>query len=523
MKSTVTILSGIFIVFLLSLVQSCKEDEPKSPPVLTTTAASTITYTTAVSGGNIATDGGATVTARGVCWSINHNPTTSDSKTNEGTGVGFFTSSITGLTAGTSYYVRSYATNSVGTAYGNEVEFKTFDLASPALTTSTVTATTYTTAISGGNITSDGGTTITARGVCWSINHNPTITDSKTNEGTGIGVFTSNLTGLTAGTTYYARSYATNSVGTTYGNELEFKTIAYSLPELTTSTVISVAHTTAISGGNISTDGGATVTARGICWSINHNPTISDSKIIEGTGIGIFTSNMTGLPDGTTLYVRSFATNNVGTAYGNEVEFKTIPISITDGEGNIYHTTIIGTQVWLVENLVATKYRNGDPVPLISENSQWEALSTGAYSSQLNDPANSTIYGHLYNWYTVADIRKIAPAGWHIPSETEWTTLMDYLGGEPNAGGKLKETGLAHWLSPNDGATNETGFTALPGGYRNSNGSFSNPGYLGVWWSTSEQSINDAYALFTYNAGTQLHGEPNDKNLGFSIRCIMDK
>jgi len=392
----------------------------------------------------------------------------------------------------------------------------------PELLTSVVIDIAYKTAVSGGTIASDGGTSITSRGVCWGTSPNPTISDSKTSDGSGTGTFVSNLTGLTQGTTYHLRAYATNSVGTAYGNEVIFTTIATTVPVLTTASAATIKYTTATSGGEISLDGGEVVTARGVCWSLNTNPTISDSKTSDGSGTGTFVSNLTGLTQGTTYYLRAYATNSVGTAYGNEVVFKTIPTSITDIDGNVYNTVIIGNQVWLKENLKTTKYRNGDLISNVPNELNWAGLSTGAYSFYSNNSANNTIYGSLYNWFAVNDSRNIAPTGWHIPSEAEWTILQNFLGGELSAGGKLKETGLAHWQSPNEGATNETGFTALPGGYRDASGSFSNLGYKGVWWSASEKSSNTAYALFTYAEGTQLHGEPNEKRIGFSIRCIMD-
>jgi pimeloyl-ACP methyl ester carboxylesterase len=196
-------------------------------PVLTTSAVTNITQTSATSGGNITSDGGLTVTSRGVCWSTGSTPTIYDSKTNYGTGTGSFTSNITGLTANTTYYVRAYATNSAGTGYGNTVSFKTTSTSTgqlPVVTTSAITSITQTTATSGGNIISDGGLTVTSKGVCWNTGSTPTINDSKTNNGTGTGSFTSSITGLLANTTYYVRAYATNSAGTGYGNAISLST-----------------------------------------------------------------------------------------------------------------------------------------------------------------------------------------------------------------------------------------------------------------------------------------------------------
>jgi uncharacterized protein (TIGR02145 family) len=194
-----------------------------SVPTLTTTAVSGITQTTAVSGGNITNGGGVDVTARGVCWSTHTVPTIADSKTSNGTGEGTFTSNMTGLTGNTKYYVSAYATNSEGTGYGQELSFTTSPLL-PVVTTADPVATSTTTGTGGGTVTSDGGSAVTARGVCWNTSANPTTANSKTTDGTGTGTFTSNITGLTANTTFHVRAYATNSVGTAYGTDKTFTT-----------------------------------------------------------------------------------------------------------------------------------------------------------------------------------------------------------------------------------------------------------------------------------------------------------
>jgi len=196
-----------------------------SAPNVTTNTTTNIAQTTVTSGGNVTSDGGVSVTARGVCWSTSANPTTSNSKTTNGTGTGTFASSITGLTAGTTYHVRAYATNSVGTSYGSDLTFTTTtNPVVPAVTTNAATYITQITATSGGNVTADGGASVTARGVCWSNSANPTTSNSKTTDGTGTGTFVSSITGLTEGTTYHIRAYATNSVGTAYGSDLTFST-----------------------------------------------------------------------------------------------------------------------------------------------------------------------------------------------------------------------------------------------------------------------------------------------------------
>ena len=201
-------------------------------PTVTTNLVSSITSNSAVCGGNVTSDGGATVTARGVCWNTSSNPTTGNSKTIDGSGTGSFTSNIIGLNPGTTYYVRAYATNSKGTSYGSNVSFNTnpTSTTTPTVTTNSVSSITFKSAVCGGNVISDGGSTVTARGVCWSTTSNPVTNDSRTTDGSGTGSFTSNITGLKQGTTYYVRAYATNSIGTSYGANVSFTTEKHGKP-----------------------------------------------------------------------------------------------------------------------------------------------------------------------------------------------------------------------------------------------------------------------------------------------------
>jgi len=206
--------------------------------------------------------------------------------------------------------------------------------------------------------------------------------------------------------------------------------------------------------------------------------------------------------------------------------------TVTDIDGNIYHVVTIGTQTWMAENLKITKYNDGTPIPNVTDNTAWAALTTGAFSDYNNTPANSTIYGSLYNWYAVDNNaatkvasnggKNVCPTSWHVPTDTEWTTLTTYLGGEYVAGGKLKETGTTHWTSPNTGATNETGFTALPGGIRNGNGACNDIGGYGYWWSSTEYSATSAwYRSMVYDYADVSRNNYNE-HLGFSVRCVRD-
>ena len=320
---------GEIVVFYTS-----KEEQPEIVlPTVTTNSVTNITANSAQCGGNVISDGNGTVTARGICWSISQNPTIEDNKTNDGSGTGSFASQIPDLVPNTQYYVRAYATNEVGTAYGDEISFTTLlEKLLPTVTTSDVTDITSNSATCGGNVISDGNGTVTARGICWSISQNPTIEDNKTNDGSGTGSFASQIPDLVPNTQYYVRAYATNEVGTAYGDEISFTTLLEKLlPTVTTSDVTDITSNSATCGGNVISDGNGTVTARGICWSISQNPTIEDNKTNDGSGTGSFASQIPDLVPNTQYYVRAYATNEVGTSYGEVKSFVTLS---GDGDGD---------------------------------------------------------------------------------------------------------------------------------------------------------------------------------------------
>jgi uncharacterized protein (TIGR02145 family) len=505
-------------------------------PILTTTSITSVTTISASSGGNITDDGGASVTTRGICWNTSGNPTVADTKTTNGSGTGVFSSNITGLAAGTTYYARAYATNSTGTAYGNELSFTTLSIVIPTLTTTAISTITATAATSGGNIASDGGASVTARGVCWSTSTGPTIADNKTSNSTGTGSFVSNLSGLVSSTTYYVRAYATNSAGTAYGNELSFSTLSLAIPTLSTTTITAIKATTASSGGNITSDGGASVTARGVCWSTSTGPTIADSKTINGSGSGSFTSNLSGLASSTTYYVRAYATNSAGTGYGNELSFSTnlAASTVTDIDGNIYNTVTIGTQVWMMENLKTTRYADG--TQLVNGTGVGAIYNdvTTKYRFVYEDlESNAVTYGRLYTWAAVMNgavssvsnpsgVQGICPNGWHVPSSEEWTQLINYFGSASTAGGPLKEAGNSHWLYSNVGATNTSGFTGLPHGYKSDSGSFYGLGTYGTYFTSTSVNSYSAKALILRTENSEAYMGDYDRDQGDAVRCVKD-
>jgi uncharacterized protein (TIGR02145 family) len=389
------------------------------------------------------------------------------------------------------------------------------------VTTTNVTDKTQTTATSGGNVTNDGNADVTTRGVCWGTSQNPITSSGKTSDGTGTGAFTSSLTGLTPGTTYYVRAYATNSEGTSYGNEVTFSSNPVILATLTTTAVTSITQTTAVAGGNISSDGGGAITARGVCWSTATAPLATGLHTTETGTTGTFTSNLTGLTSNTKYYIRAYANNSAGTAYGDENSFTTEQLK--DADGNVYTSVTIGTQTWMVENLKTTKYNDGTSIPNVSDGTAWGNLTTAAYCWYQNDISNKNPYGALYNAFAVTT-SKICPSGWHVPSHSEWITLVEYAGGVLVAGGKLKESGTSHWSSPNTGATDEFGFKALPGGYRSPVSTFIFLGINGSWWTTTPYNqgygftvfqIGNVRAIIDYISGVgPIHG--------MSVRCVKD-
>ncbi|MDP3180784.1 MAG: fibrobacter succinogenes major paralogous domain-containing protein, partial [Bacteroidota bacterium] len=195
--------------------------------------------------------------------------------------------------------------------------------------------------------------------------------------------------------------------------------------------------------------------------------------------------------------------------------------TVQDIDGNVYHTVTIGTQVWMVENLKTTKYNDGSTIPNVIENTNWYSRTTDAYCWYNNEISNKDTYGALYNWYSVGTY-KLAPKGWHVPTEEEWIVLINYLGGLTIAGGKLKETGIAHWKSPNAEAVNEYGFTALPGGKRFSYGTFSDFGKNCYWWTSIQTSMDGSnFRGIGFDSGGIVYGG-SKLNDGFSVRCIRD-
>ncbi len=197
--------------------------------------------------------------------------------------------------------------------------------------------------------------------------------------------------------------------------------------------------------------------------------------------------------------------------------------TVTDIDGNVYQTVKIGTQWWMAENLKVTHYRNGDIILRKEDNTTWVNLTMGACCNYDNNSNNVHTYGKLYNWYAVDDNHNIAPEGWHVPSDEDWQILIEYLGGKWLAGGKMKETGTTHWEIPNEGATNESGFSALPSGYRNyHDGRYDDLGFSADFWSSSESESNDVWTRGLWKGNSWVARYTTYKQGGYSVRCVKN-
>lgn len=300
------------------------------------------------------------------------------------------------------------------------------------------------------------------------------------------------------------------------------------LPVLSTAEVSEVTLNSATSGGDITSDGGEDIIVRGVCWNTTGDPSITDSKTTDGKGSGAFTSSIAGLQKGSVYYVSAYATNSVGTAYGESFMFST---QIDDIEGNYYNTTPIGTQVWMAENLKSTRYNDDTQIPNVTADAAWIVLTTPAYCWANNNEATyKPLYGAIYNWYAVAT-GKLCPTGWHVPSDADFSTMEISLGLTTAQAGALEWRGTdqgkqlksATGWNAGENGSNTSGFTALPSGYRAyATGISEGIGLITYFWSATEQDA--AGALYRRLDGTNdaVYRGGTFKRAGKSIRCVKD-
>jgi uncharacterized protein (TIGR02145 family) len=396
----------------------------------------------------------------------------------------------------------------------------------PVLKTNPVLDITTNSVTIGGDITDDGGSPVTVRGVCWGTSLNPSFEGLHTTDGEGSGAFSTIITGLLPNTQYHARAYAENSIGIAYGNDILFTT-GIEAPVVITTGITDITDNTAMSGGKITYDGGAAITAKGICWSTSTEPDITDSFTTNGTDTSRYQSQMTGLLPGTKYYARAYAKNSAWTVYGEEVAFIT---KLADVEGNLYNTVIIGTQVWMAENLRTTKYNNNIAIPNVANNTSWANLSTAAYCWYNNDIAYKPTFGALYNWYAI-NAGDLCPTGWHVPTDEEFNALEVSLGMASDQvdvwgwrgtdqGTQMKD--ISGWDTGGNG-TNSSGFTALPGGYRyGATGAFYLLTSITYWWNSTEHDADRGWYRRLDSSRSDIYKASTSKKGGKYIRCLKN-
>jgi uncharacterized protein (TIGR02145 family) len=383
------------------------------------------------------------------------------------------------------------------------------------------------------SVTDEGSSPVKEYGICWSKENEPTIYDYKTFRKGRAGKYVAYLINLHGETTYYVRAYAINGFGVGYGAVVSFTTSDMFLSELNTSSINYLTPKSAFCNGIVTFEGDPRITKRGFCWDDEPIPDTSNNQWIDYYSKPYFkeyTHLLSNLNPETTYYVRAFALNEAGIRYGNELSFTTpadlsgIEGTVADIEGNIYKTISIGTQIWMAENLKTTKYKDGSTIPLITDPVTWSNLTTPAYCWYDNEEATyKNLYGALYNWYIV-NTGKLCPIGWHVPSEDEWIIIDSYLGGEEVSGIKLKEAGFEHWklIQGSRIATNESGFTSLPSGWRTDWGEFYDIGEGNFLWSSTPCGLTGASYRHHSVEMDGITSGCTTKLRGGSVRCVKD-
>ena len=488
-----------------------------SVPTVTTTSPTDIAYTSATVGGNVTSDGAGTVSERGVCYSTSANPTTSDNVEKSDSGVGNYTVDLYGLSDGTTYYVRAYAINEKGTSYGEELSFQTYAFGKPTVLTSSVSDVSYVSATVNCEVTADGGATITERGVCYSTSANPTTSDNVEKSGSGVGNYTVDLYGLSDGTTYYVRAYAINEKGTSYGEELSFQTYAFGKPTVLTSSVSDVSYVSATVNCEVTADGGATITERGVCYSTSSNPTTDDLTKTSYGRTGTYNVKLSGLASGETYYVRAYAINSEGTSYGKVLSFKTKVLT--------YEAVDMGLSVkWATFNVGATapeEYGNyfawGETAP--KEEYTWanykHCLGSAHSLSKYN---SSSTFGRVDNKEFLEPEDDAATVNWggswRMPTIDEMKELSE------NCGWAIT---TVNGISGYKVTSYETGNSIFIPGAGFKSGSELISGTVPYAYLWVNKSYNAAAAAFTATGlglGCKSYDSVSEKHFGLSVRPV---
>ncbi len=517
-----------------------------TPPTVMTTGVADVAYLSATVNGSVVYIGGAPVAAKGFCYDTVMHPTVESNMVNCGSGSGSFSTNLLNLKSSTTYFVRAYATNMWGTNYGDELSFTTLVEHAPSVEILPASEISYTSFVCSGDVTDSGTYSVTARGFCWSTDPDPVMTGEHLHVGNGSGTFSAMLANMQPETTFYVRAYAVNAAGVTYSTPITVSTLSPTIPTVSTDTVNGYNECT----GTVLADGNAPVTQRGFCYDTLPSPTLENGVVIaDGSGLGEFTATLTGLPVGKLYFVRAFATNAKGTAYGNQIHFHASSCdtkTLTDYDGNVYNTVAIGTQCWMKENLKTTHYSDGWPIDYA-----YEVTNEPSYyypcSNNASGTNNVAEFGLLYNRPAVmrndastsnavpSGVQGICPIGWHVPSYAEWTQLTQYLtlqnqylcDNNTNAIAKslAASSGWSNsdcncCVGNNQSANNATGFNALPAGFYWGN-SVGQCGQRASFWTCSWGYWNFQYCRLSYD-DNKLSAEYTDEKTGLSVRCLRD-
>ena len=459
MKNALIILS---MITLIIMSYSCLKEKPTTPTV-TTTEITEITQTSATSGGEVKNEGGASVISRGVCWSTSSDPTIANSKTTESGGAVNFTSNITQLIPNTMYYVRAYATNSSGTGYGNQVLFSSKPLSAPSLTTNEVISITPTSAVSGGNIVSDGGASIIERGVCWGTDAYPTISNNKTIDGSGTGTFTSNISGLNANTIYYLRAYANNGSWTSYGSMLTFTPSQYY---------------------QITDIEGNVYKAVTIGTQIWMKENLKSTKYNDGSSLTKITENAAWA--GLTSPAYCWYNNDEST----------------------YKATYGALYNWYAVNEASTGGKNICPVGWhVPSQAQWTILSDYLINNGYGYEGRVSYIGKSL----------ASTSGWVAMTDINGDGVIEGSGSASDDQGSNNSSGFTGF--PGGARSGKNGESDL-------DGTFYGMGYIGIWWSVMESEYGGIFILansqIVLNGGDVLNGSSQYGNFGYSVRCLKD-
>lgn len=543
MKRLTNYKTVVYLLFLFFIYACSKNEEDTVNQVLeiSTKEALSIGYENATVGGIIVNSTGTEIIEKGILWGEQTDLTFStDQFVAVGNGNQSFDVTLTQLLPNTTYYFQAYIKTQNETLMGETKSFSTKALGLALIETLLPVQITPTSALLKGNVSYEGGSTVTDRGFVLGTAPNPDLSTAEVIAvGQGQGMYEQNMSQLLPASTYYVKAYAVNSLGISYGDEIIFSTPA-TTPTLTTKPIQNIGLYAAKSGGEIESDGGSPITQKGIVWNTQPNPTISlTTKTLNGSGVSNFEANLNQLSPNTIYYVRAYATNSVGTSYGNELTFTTLPIptSVSDIDGNVYSVLVLGNQIWMQENLKVTKYCNGDPIPMYMSNVQWQDLTTGGWSYFDNFSGNDS-YGKLYNYYAATDNRNPCPCGWHVPTDAEWTQLENYLIANgmnfdnTTQGNKIAKSMASKnmWQASsifgavgfNPSTNNTSGFNGIPAGRRFNTGEFVNLGSTAAWWTATQQNTTLAWYRWLSKDGLDSKRSSSNKSFGYNIRCIMD-